>query len=64
MTTFDNVATAFLTIFQTITAEGWTTIMDIYSDAYNPTVTIIYFVSCVLICSFFILNLTVAVMLD
>lgn len=38
--------------------------MDIYSDAYNPTATTIYFVSCVLVCSFFILNLTVAVMFD
>jgi archaellum biogenesis protein FlaJ (TadC family) len=64
MTTFDNEALAFISIFQTITAEGWTHIMDIYSDSYTPIVTQLVFVACVIICSFFILNLTVATMLD
>jgi hypothetical protein len=34
-----------------------------YSDAYMSWFVIIYFVSCVVICSFFLINLTVAVML-
>ena len=64
MTTFDNVPRAFITVFQTISGEGWTGIMDMYNDAYLPILTTLYFVSCVIICSFFIINLTVAVMLD
>ena len=38
--------------------------MDIYADAYSPWMTQIYFVCCIIICSFFVLNLTVASMLD
>ena len=34
ITNFDNVGSAFLTIFQCITMEGWTKIMNIYEDAY------------------------------
>ncbi len=35
-TAFDNVPQAFLTIFQSTTAEGWTDIIEIYQDAYYP----------------------------
>ena len=35
ITNFDNMPSAFLTIFQCITMEGWTSIMYIYMDAYN-----------------------------
>ena len=63
-TTFDNVGNAFLTIFQTTTAEGWTDIMEIYADGYTPVIVYLYFIFCVIICNFFILNTTVAIMLD
>lgn len=53
-----------LTIFQCITLEGWTQMMYYYSDAYNPWITHFYFISLVIVCSFFILNLTVAILLD
>jgi len=43
--------------------EGWTDIMNIYQDAYVPWFVNLYFISCVVICSFFLLNLTIAVML-
>jgi len=43
--------------------EGWTKIMNIYEDAYAPWFVTIYFVGCVIVCSFFLLNLTIAVML-
>lgn len=33
LTNFDNILWSFLTIFQCITEEGWTNIMDIYKDA-------------------------------
>ena len=64
LTTFDNVLEAFLTIFQTITLEGWTKIMEIYSDAYLSPVVTLYFIACVVVCSIFILNLTIAIMLN
>jgi len=64
ITNFDNIGSAFLTIFQCITMEGWTQIMYIYMDAYIDWFVVIYYISCVVICSFFLLNLTIAVMLN
>ena len=43
--------------------EGWTHIMNMFVDSYLGMVVNIYFISCVVICSFFLLNLTIAVML-
>ena len=63
ITNFDNIGNAFLTIFQCITQEGWTKIMNIYTDVYANWFVNLYFISCVVICSFFLLNLTIAVML-
>lgn len=63
LTNFDNIVSAFLTIFQCITMEGWTKIMNIYQDVYMEQFVLSYFVMCVVICSFFLLNLTIAVML-
>ena len=64
LVSFDNVIIAMLTIFQCVTMEGWTKMMYYYSDAYFPVLTHIYFISLVIICSFFIINLTVAILLD
>lgn len=63
VTNFDHMGYAFLTIFQCITMEGWTTVMYIYEDVAHPVFVVFYFVACVVICSFFLLNLTIAVML-
>lgn len=63
LTNFDNIMKAFLTIFQCITMEGWTKIMNMYQDAFHAWFIGIYFILCVIICSFFLLNLTIAVML-
>jgi hypothetical protein len=43
--------------------EGWTKIMNIYEDAYSGWFVQSYFILCIVICSFFLLNLTIAVML-
>lgn len=43
--------------------EGWTKIMNIYEDSSNRIFVVCYFVLCVIINSFFLLNLTIAVML-
>ena len=44
--------------------EGWTKVMYIYQDAYAHWFVSIYFISCIVICAFFLLNLTIAVMLN
>jgi hypothetical protein len=44
--------------------EGWTAIMYMFMDAYNATVVIFYFIACIVTCSLFLLNITVAVMLN
>lgn len=63
LTNFDDILMAFVTIFQCITMEGWTKIMNIYQDAYIQAVVVAYFMLCIIICSVFLLNLTIAVML-
>jgi hypothetical protein len=63
ITNFDNIGSAFLTIFQCITMEGWTEIMYIYMDAYSTVIVVFYYICCVIVCSLFLLNMTIAVML-
>jgi len=60
---FNHLPSAFLTIFQCITLEGWIDISNIYVDAYQGWFVSLYFLLCIIICSFFVLNLTIAVML-
>ena len=60
---FDNIYVSFLTIFQCVTLEGWIDITNIYKDAYSPHFVNFYFLLCIVVCSFFVLNLTIAVML-
>lgn len=62
-TNFDNVGSAFLTIFQCTTQDGWSDIMAIYEDAFAPWFVSLYFVLVVVVCADFILNLTIALML-
>lgn len=62
-TNFNNLPEAFLTIFQIITLEGWIGITHIYDDLFSPLFVILFFLLCIIICSFFVLNLTIAVML-
>ena len=63
LTNFDNIFNAFLTIFQCITLEGWTEIMYMMQDAYQKYITAIYFLLAVVIWAFFLINLTIAIML-
>ena len=64
LVTFDNVLISILTIYQCITTEGWTMIMYYYSGSFSPVLTHIVFISMIIICSFFLLNLTIAILLD
>ena len=63
ITNFDNVGSAFLTIFIVTTMDGWTKIMGMHQEFYSPMFVHFFFISCVWICAFFILNLTIASML-
>ena len=64
ITNFDGIGEAYLTIFQATTLEGWSEIMIMMQDSYNIYISTTFFIICVVICSFFLLNLTIAVMLD
>ena len=64
ITNFDDIASSYLTIFQCTTLEGWTKIMEMMQDGYSLFFSTIFFMALVIICSYFLLNLTVAVMLD
>jgi len=60
---FDNIGFALLTIFQVTTMDGWTVLMNIYENAGSPAFSWLYYISCVIVCSFFVLNLTIAQMM-
>lgn len=64
ITTFDTIGSSYLTIFQCTTLEGWTNVMSMIADGYNLYTVSVYFLLLVVVCSYFLLNLTVAVMLD
>ena len=62
ITSFDNLFRATLTIFQVITLEGWSDILYNYQDSTNVFAAA-FFSSIVLIGSFFLLNLILAVIM-
>ena len=43
--------------------QDWTQIMYMYIDAYYTIVVVFYYIACVVVCSLFLLNMTIAVML-
>ncbi|EEH58460.1 voltage-gated ion channel superfamily [Micromonas pusilla CCMP1545] len=61
LTTFNHIGWAWLTIFQSISMEGWTTIMYRVMDAVSRWAWV-YFVSLIIIGSFFAVNLALAVL--
>ena len=63
-TNFDHIGYAFLSIFQSITLEGWVDIMYMVQDAGYVEIAGVYFVLLVLIGAFFMINLTLAVIWD
>merc|ERR1740138_1036585 len=62
MTSFDSLPSAFLSIFQCITLEGWTEMMYQVQDAYSTTIPSIYFFLLILVGAFFMINFTLAVL--
>ncbi|KAG1664655.1 Muscle calcium channel subunit alpha-1 [Nymphon striatum] len=62
ITNFDDFGLAMLTVFQCITLEGWTNILYDINDAVGNEWPWIYFVSLIIIGSFFVLNLVLGVL--
>jgi hypothetical protein len=60
-TTFDNIAAAFVTIFQSVTMEGWVDVMYQVMDGYNGFITAVIFALLILLGSNLVLNLVLAV---
>jgi hypothetical protein len=60
MTNFDNIFYSLVNVFQCVTLENWTDIMYKIFGAFT-VFTVVYFVLLVFIGSFFLLNLTLAV---
>ncbi|CAC5406313.1 CACNA1D [Mytilus coruscus] len=62
ITNFDNFGFAMLTVFQCITMEGWTTVLYNINDAVGNEWPWTYFISLIIIGSFFVLNLVLGVL--
>ncbi|GMF40775.1 unnamed protein product [Phytophthora lilii] len=60
-TTYDNIGRALLTIFQSVTEEGWTLIMYMTMDASHPALGACFAIGLIIFASYFVMNLTIAV---
>lgn len=61
---FDNLLVAIMTIFQMITLEGWTLVMYNLQDATQAWIAVIFCILIVIVGSFFLLNVILAVITD
>ncbi|KAF4703461.1 hypothetical protein FOZ63_018268, partial [Perkinsus olseni] len=64
ITRFDNLLGAALTVFQSITLEGWTDVMYLLQDSHSDWFASAYFVVLIIVGSFFLLNVALAVVWD
>jgi hypothetical protein len=64
LTNFDDIGSSFLAVFQCTSLEGWSMIMMHIQDGYSMVASSIFFVFLIIICSYLLKNLTVAVMHD
>lgn len=64
ITHFDNVAASFLVVFQSVTLEGWSDVMGMVQDAHSTVVGFIYFLLLIVIGSFFLVNVILAIIWD
>ncbi|KAL5108348.1 Voltage-dependent calcium channel type A subunit alpha-1 [Taenia crassiceps] len=62
ITSFDNIGYSMLTVFQCITMEGWTDIMSSTDFAFGNRFNFYYFLTLIVIGSFFMLNLVLGVL--
>lgn len=61
---FNHMGLAFLTIFQCLTMESWTTMMYNYMDSNNVYIAVFFFVFMILFGSFFTMQLVLAEIID
>ena len=61
ITSFNNIGVAFLTIFVAMTLEGWVDVMYMLQDSTSTVSSTVFFLLLVLIGSFFVLQLTMAI---
>lgn len=59
---FDNIGLSMLTVFQCITMEGWTNIMYAISDGEGGAWPYVFFITLIIIGSFFVMNLVLGVL--
>jgi len=64
ITQFNNLGMAIMVIFQCITMEGWVDVMYMLQDAYQDIFAAVVFVILIIIGSFFLLNVALAVVWD
>ena len=62
ITNFDNIGQSMLTVFQCITLEGWTDMLYWVHDSQGRTWQWFYFVTMVVLGSFFVMNLILGVL--
>ncbi|KFD52387.1 hypothetical protein M513_06768 [Trichuris suis] len=62
ITNFDNFGLAMLTVFQCISLEGWTDVMYWVNDSVGREWPWVYFITLVILGSFFVLNLVLGVL--
>nr|CUU99046.1 hypothetical transcript [Hymenolepis microstoma] len=62
ITSFDNIGYSMLTVFQCITMEGWTDIMSSTDYAFGNRFNVYYFLTLIVLGSFFMLNLVLGVL--
>ena len=63
ITNFDNIYEAYLTLFQITMVEDWAKIMYMAYDSSGHLLPPIYFVLFLLICTYFLTNLAIAIFL-
>ena len=61
---FDNLGWAMLTIFQMISLESWTTTMYLLMDSNIWWMSVLFCILLIVIGSFFLLNVILAVLAD
>jgi voltage-dependent calcium channel L type alpha-1D len=61
---FNHMGLAFLTIFQSLTMESWTTLMYNYMDSNNVYIAIFFFIFLIIFGAFFTMQLVLAEIIE
>ena len=64
ITGYDNIGQSMLTVFVSVTLEGWVDVMYLYQDTYSWGVSSIYHILLILLGSCFCFQLALAVIAE